>query len=132
MKKKYKNPLDLSEMELTLDLDFSKEKFQLDKGIELLARDMTDYIFNDNENSLDKLNFFSIRKNENELLINYPAQMSKQLYIAPCKTQKKTCRSRKCVEDTLKEILGDGNRDVDISYRRNNFSVTIEYTYQDC
>lgn len=130
-KEQVDNSLDLSTMELELDIDLSKGKFDLSQDIDVLSKEMTDLIF-----SVDsEVQSFSIRKSNNILLINYP-QSSPLLrgaaFLAPCKTQKKTCRSKKCVKDTLKKILGDGDRDVDIKYRRNTFSVTIEYTYQDC
>ncbi|WOC39616.1 hypothetical protein [Polaribacter sp. HL-MS24] len=129
--------IDLTNMNLELSIDFSKGKFEIEKGINVLAKEMTDYIYDDKMGVNDKISNFNIRKSKSELLINIPSDNNSNLqqrmaWDKPCKTKSKTCRSKSCVEKTLKEILGDGSRDVDIKYRRNTFSVTIEYTYQDC
>jgi len=130
------NPVNLKGMNLKLNIDFSKGTFMLDKGIDVFAKEMTNYIYDDNIDISVKISSFNIRKYKNELLINIPktkySNLQQKVYLAPCKTLKKTCRSKACVQKTLEKILGDGSRDVNITYRRNTFSVTIEYTYQDC
>ncbi len=84
------------------------------------------------QDNLDLQDFelnLSIDDSENGLL-NLGAK--KKDIAASCETQEKKCRTRKCIEDELEGILGDGERDVDINYRRNTFSATIEWAYQDC
>ena len=130
-KEEVENTIDLNNLNLELEIDFSKGKFDLSQDIMLLTSEMTDLIYSKDNN----IKSFSIEKSNNQLLINYPQKETTrggEYIAAPCDTQKKTCRNKKCVEDTLKKILGKGDRDVIIKYSRNTFSVTIEYTYQDC
>ncbi|NGP86911.1 hypothetical protein [Fodinibius halophilus] len=136
--KKTKDNLDLSDVEYDLNIDFSKHKHPLNKGTDQLVKELADYIYDNKVNSDERINTFRIRTENKKLLINYPIKnspnvKSQSYFLAePCKPKKKTCRSEKCVKKALKDIIGDGDRDVNIEYDRKMFKVEIKYTYQDC
>ena len=131
-------PLDLTNMDLSkmnIDIDFSKSKFDLSKDMSILLKDFSDYIYDNNIKVNQKINSFRIRKVDNELLINYPQNSSKsnfQARKAPCPSHSITCRSAAAVRSALARIIGDGSRDVNISYVRHTLKVVITYAYQDC
>jgi len=118
------------ELNLDLNINFSKAKFPLSEDLGVLAKDIADYIYDD---EVGNKGSFRIRKSGDFLLINHPLVKNNYSYRGgPCKPISVTCRSKKCVTNALKKVFVDPDRDVDISYRRNRFSVTITYTYQDC
>ncbi|MFV0248037.1 MAG: hypothetical protein ACK5H1_03630 [Tenacibaculum sp.] len=125
---------------IKLNLNLSKGVFDLSKGINSLSDELLSYI--DSNKNKKQINF-NFRKIENKIYVNYANKELKNIinkkrlrsnfyFSEPCKTEKKTCRSKSCVEKTIKKILGDGSRSVTIKYIRNTFSVTIEWNYQDC
>jgi hypothetical protein len=133
--KEERTPIDLTDMQLDLEIDLSAGKFNMEEGIGMFIRELTACIFTEEKGLTGKHRHVSIRRSGDELLINTPD--TKEIFnsrwtLQPCETKKITCRSERCVENALKTILGNGSRDVDIKYRRNPFSVTITYTYQDC
>ncbi len=137
--------LNLDGMQIELNIDFSKAKYNVNDGIENLASELTEYIYAEDEELDTRISDIQFRRAAENIYINYPekelieifsktSHTRRDAFLAadPCETESKTCRNRSCVESTLKEILGDGSRDVNIEYRRNTFSVTIKWTYQDC
>lgn len=131
------NALDLSNMELDLHIDFSKGKYPLGQGTEKLIAEITTFVFSESLQPYERAKRLKIRKNKEELWIQLVevddiSTNIQKMMIDPCETQKKVCYSERCVRETLTDIIGDGDRDVDIQLRRGAISITISYTYQDC
>ncbi len=127
---KINDPLNLNGITLDLKVNLTRSEFKIEDGIDVLSKELTDYIFIDNETPNEKINEFTFQKHNDKILINYPLEASR--IAEPCETQTKKCYTQSCVEETFKEILGDGSRSVEIKYIRNRFNVEIEYTYLDC
>lgn len=123
-----------------LSIDLSKGVFDNSNGTKELVDDFTKLIFT-NENGFDnKSGTYSFKPIGKKIYVNYSIEELKSLSeanarlidFAPCGAQTTTCYSEGCVKDTLSSIMGDGDRDVDISYRRYWNRVEITYEYQDC
>lgn len=117
----------------------SKYEYRIDltKGTKDWAKKIASVVFDETIPEDEKTAEFHISKQQNDLLVNPEAPLksdktSKEETLNNCKTLTKTCRSEKCVESTLIEILGKGDRNVVIKYERKLLSVQINYTYQDC
>ncbi len=128
-KKEIPENLDLTDLKLDLKLDFSKGKFKMKEGIANFVTELTDYIYNDNVEN--KVNTFRIRIVNDELLYNMEQPQTRASAMAPCETKKIKCYSKEDVEKALAEIIGEGDRDVDIKFRRHTLSVTIELKIHD-
>jgi hypothetical protein len=114
-----------------------KARIDLNQGTQNWAKNIASVVFDETISENEKVYEFYVSKQENDLLINSEIPMmseneNKEEGSKNCNTLKKTCRSEKCVANTLIEILGDGSRNVLIKYERKMLSVQIYYTYQDC
>jgi len=119
---------------LETDKTLYETKIDLKEGAQGWAKNIASIIFDETISEDKKTSEFYISKQDNSLLVNgeLPLGIEKVVGDKNCKTEKKTCRSEKCVANTLIEILGDGSRNVLIKYERKMLSVQIYYTYQDC
>ncbi len=106
----------------------------LSKGTEAWASDMAAVIFDKSvpDEKITQELYLSSRDNAIQVHSELPMNSDNKEGTKNCATQKKTCRSEKCVTETLIKILGDGDRNVTIKYERKLLSVQIYYTYQDC
>jgi len=114
-----------------------KARIDLKQGTQNWAKNIATVVFDETISENEKVHEFYVSKQENDLLINSEIPImseneNKEEGSKNCSTLKKTCRSEKCVANTLIEILGDGSRNVLIKYERKMLSVQIYYTYQDC
>lgn len=112
-------------------------KINLNEGTKVWADNMASVVFDKTIAENKKIKEFYIYKQDNNLLVNQEIVLkdngaNNEENLKACETLKKTCRSEKCVAETLIEILGDGDRNVFIKYERKMLSVQIYYTYQDC
>ncbi len=106
----------------------------LSKGTETWASNMAAVIFDTSvpDDEIGQELYLSSTENTLQVYSELPMNSDKKEGTKNCSTQKKTCRSEKCVTETLIKILGDGDRNVTIKYERKLLSVQIYYTYQDC
>jgi hypothetical protein len=113
---------------------FYESKIDLKEGTQKWSNNVASIIFDDTISEDEKTLEFHVFKQDNNLIVNgeMPLRSDKLGRDQNCNTEKKTCRSEKCVANTLIEILGDGSRNVLIRYERKMLSVQIYYTYQDC
>lgn len=107
------------------------------EGTEDWAEKIASVVFDETISEDEKTYEFYVSKQENDLLVNQEMplksdKVNKEESSNNCETVKKTCRSEKCIANTLIEILGDGDRDVLIKYERKLLAVQIYFTYQDC
>ena len=124
--------LDLSGIGIDLNLDLSgmvqlDQEYPIDESIKSFFIKAYDEINELEENLELKLlqkadgNFFLIQEITEE-------NPNGRIMVEGLETVCKTCRSRKCVVNTLEEAIGDGSDDVDITYRRKTFGAEVCYT----
>ncbi len=98
--------------------------------------ELTSYILSDDLKDSDKKDIFVLTFNQVNKTIDFNPFSSKNKNgnptlnntIRPCHST--TCRNASCLRDTLENIIGDGDRDVTITYKRNSLSVTISWSYE--
>jgi len=111
-----------------LDIDLSQAKFPAtSEGLNSLLQDMTTEVYGSKELS-QSLKFF---QSEGYYIVERLVR-TENTTAKPCPTQTITCYNADDVKEALTKIIGDGKRDVNISYDRQLLKVVISYSYQDC
>jgi hypothetical protein len=107
------------------DIDLSQAKFPAtSEGLTLLLQGLTTEIYGVGELS-QSLKFFQI---EGYYVVKRLVS-TENTSAKPCKTETITCTNADEVKAALTKIIGDGTRNVKISYVRNLLSVSISYSY---
>ena len=119
--------LNLENMDLKLDIDLSQAKFPVtSEGLQSLLQELTTEVYGATEFS-QSLKFF---QSEGYYVVKRVVCIENTA-AKPCKTETITCYNAKQVKAALTKIIGDGTRDVEISYDKQLVRVVISYTDQD-
>ncbi len=112
------------------DTDFDNAEITNKADLKELAEEMADFIYVDEIK--EETIYISKRKNSwavGKRIANTQKALPRS---KRCPEESITCRSRQCIVDQMEEIMGDGSRDVEITYERGMFGATLTWAYLDC
>jgi hypothetical protein len=114
---------------LQLNITPFQAKFPVtDAGLKLLLKELTHEVYVNGHEESESLTFYESKG----FYILERLEPTENTSAKPCKTESETVTGEDELKALLTKIIGDGKRDVKISYVRNLLSATVSYTYQDC